>query len=171
MRFAIAILSVCCLFASGAQAGDRPLYNSSGSGGSALYNGAGSGGVKPLSLRQIIEGRSTAGSSGYSYKGTGYKPHGSGSSDSGSFTMADVADYRARQAAQAQKQEREAKESFVSYGTDEVAQDKEKQGYLNRFKDGSAEPDARQSSKKKRVLYKGRDRNIETPRRIFNSLR
>ncbi|MCB1529506.1 MAG: hypothetical protein H6853_00590 [Rhodospirillales bacterium] len=174
MRFGFVILSVFCVLASGAQAQERPLYNSSGSssgsGGRAIYNGSSvSGGGNPLSLNQIVEGRSTTGYE-YSYKGTGYNPYGAGSLDSSEITMEDVRKFRAEQAAQYAEQEKAARGSFMSYDSEE-RKEEEEQEYLNRLQQEEAKTEeAPAQTTKKNLVYKGRPRDIEKPRRIFNSV-
>lgn len=171
MRFGFVVLSVFCVLASSAQAQERPLYNSSGSGGGrTIYNGSSvSGGGNPLSLNQIIQGRSTTGYE-YSYKGTGYNPYGPGNLDSSDITREDIQKFRAEQAAQYAEQEKAARGSFTSYDTEE-RKESDEQEYLNRFQNGEGKTEETPAqATKKNLVYKGREREIEKPRRIFNSV-
>jgi hypothetical protein len=153
---------------SPAHAQDRPLYNSSGGGGSTLYSSGG----KPLSLKQITDGRSTSGYS-YSRSGTGFSPYdGSGG---GSYpTAAEVAAFRDRRAAEAQSAEQKALASLAQghnaqpdpLATPAAVFAGQQQGTPAAGLGGAA-----QQPVKKRQRFEGRDTGVTIPPKVFNSVR
>lgn len=151
-----------------AEAQDRPLYNSSGQGGGTTVY---SSGAKPLSLKQITQGKSTDGYT-YSRSGSGFSPYtGSGG---GSYpTAAEVAAFRDRRAAEAQAAEQKAMASLMQ-GHNPAPEDPlatpaavfagQQQGTPAATANG-------QQPAKKRQQYKGRETGVTVPPKVFNSVR
>lgn len=145
----------------------RPLYNSTGSvsAGTPLYN-SGTAGVQPLSIKQIMEGKSET---GYTYQydnSTSYRPYAAGSPTFPSLDQVEA--FRARQAADAQASEQLAMQ--------DLAQQREQQQLGGGLLDEAAIPGGLQilipdTLTKKKSRYKGRDLGIEIPPKVFNSVR
>lgn len=151
------------------------IYNSTGSGGSNIYNSSSRSGAKPLSLRQIIEGRDeeTARSSysdtGDYYGGQNYRPYGvSNNNYSLNLSAAEIEADRARRNREAQRAEREAIDSlqqaaFVPYT--ETSSPNIYEGDFYSYGSG-------QSRRRVGSSYKQRDdqNGFEMPRKVFNSI-
>lgn len=159
-----------------AQAQDRPLYNSQSSGGTTLYNKGTSG--KPLSLKQITEGRSTTGYS-YSRNGTGFQPYGSASSNTSGLypTMAEIQSFRERRAAEAQAMEQQSLASLQQGHDNPMAPSAPAAAAGNYLPGtvpalpGQAAGAATAEPVKKIQRYKGRETGVTVPPKVFNSVR
>lgn len=168
MRYLFVLTAFLLAFATGQQAyaqEKRPLYNSGGGGSPNLYN---SGTVRPLSLRQIVEGRSSGAGSSGTAGAVRYSPY-TGTSVRSFDSYAEIDAFRAQQAEQARQAEEEARQAFLSYNSPEQDQgrDERTQTYLNRFQGGAT---STQTPVRQRVLYEDkRQETLQTPKRLFNS--
>ena len=177
MRYliAFAVLGMAITGGTGnARADERPaLYNSSGAGGSTLYNAT--GGVRPLSLNQILQGRSDTGSGGVSRYSRSYSPYTSGG-NSGFSSYDEIAAFRATQAEQARQSQMQAQQALESYRDENqyLQRDEQTQAYLNRFQGtgaGTASSSYASQPVQQRVIYKQRkEQSIQKPQRLFNSV-
>ncbi len=149
----------------------RPLYNSQSGGGTALYNNT--GGIRPLSLRQIVEGRDNVrGSSNLGGYQQSYTPYTTSNSFS-SYQEIDA--FRAQQAERARRNEEEAQQAYLAYMSEDQNQNREDktQSYRSRFQgSGASAATMRRQQPAQRVLYKERqEKKIQRPERLFNSVR
>lgn len=147
---------------------DRPLYNSRSihgapTGAAPLYNSGQTGG-QPLSLNQITQGKNNA---GYSYErdGTGFRPFNS--SDYSGSTQAAAEAYRADRAAQAANAEQQAMNSLMGVHQDSI----NNHPIFNNVTGAAAGTNVYAAPEKKKQKYDGRDRGINEPPKVFNSVR
>lgn len=173
MRFFLLLFSLFAVSIGVAHAQDTKLYNSKGYGGTGkLYMGGNNytGGGTPLSLKQILEGRSEDTSYRSSSQTSAYRPYGTGYKGSSVvLSPQQVSQYRYRRDQAAQQREAEAMKALT---TPTYSKDL-KESYLNKFQgNGSANASTVGTQQsQKRMVYKGRSEvlAIEKPKRVFNS--
>ncbi len=179
IRLLILLAFLCAGFELAPQAhaqSDRPLYNSktgtNNSGNRSLYN-SGSAGIRPLSLRQIVEGRGEGTGGTVSRYDRTYQPYNTNTSGSRFSSHDEVARFRAAQADRARRSEERARKAMLNYREDskDQSRDERTQGYLNRFQNTNATRS--RVSPKPRVIYNERrqENMFGTPERVFNSVR
>ena len=149
----------------------RVIYNSSqSSGGANIFNSpsSSSGTRGPLSLRQMLQGKSNAanGSVNSYYGGSNYRPYGvDNNSYSLSLSPQEIKASRARRDALAQRQERQ---SLNSLETADIQG--QTAGFLNQFQ-GQGNATGQTAAPQQQRRYKKRESGFEIPRKVFNSIR
>lgn len=170
---ALILFTAVFLMTLPASAQDRPLYNSKGASNGALYNKGTAG--RPLSLKQITEGRSTT---GYSYNRNNFQPYGAQETGgSGLYpTMAEIQSFRERRAAEAQAMEKQAMASLAQGHNSPMAPEAPAvpggpmiPAAVPALPGQTAVPG--QAPVKKIQRYKGRETGVTVPPKVFNSVR
>lgn len=149
---------------------ERRYYNSQGGYGSQIYNSSSSGSRGPLSIKQLLQGKSSAadGSSAY-YGGSDFRPYGMDEGFSLALSPSQVSESRNKRDALARQYEREAMDSLQRSQSEELTQ--ETSGYLNSFQNANS-PQVQGTTRQpiQRRVFTPKKNDFEKPKRVFNSI-